>query len=181
METLFGWTILGLLRIQLDLSCFHWWQTGWSPSACLDQGSKKPQGRFDSVISLLIHIRLGREGRSDSATSWSAWSPDWWWQQGDWWPGKHLYLVHWVCNKIIIRFYGTKENKHTITVMVEVIENKTQSSKDQFNIFRKDKFRITCQRRTCIQLRPNCQAYHLKWQQSVSHVCLHRNMFMFRG
>lgn len=51
----------------------------WLESICvLRSGQQQPQGRFDCVISLLIYSRLRREGMSDSATSWSAWSPDWW-------------------------------------------------------------------------------------------------------
>lgn len=66
--------------------------TDWLESIrMLRSGQQKPQGRFDWVISLLIYCRLGREGMSDSATSWSAWSPDWWRQQEGWWPDRCLY------------------------------------------------------------------------------------------
>lgn len=51
------------------LSCFHWLTDWLGPMCVLTSGQQKPQGKnkTESVISLLIHSRLGDEGSSDSA------------------------------------------------------------------------------------------------------------------
>lgn len=52
----------------------------------------------------------------------------------------------------------------------------------EFTVCHQDKFKTTYQHCTCIQLRSEVPTIaSLKWQQSISHPCLHRNMFMFCG